>query len=307
MAEEADALRAFRETERRFAQECGLELRERTLDIDGPVRKARVIEHGEGSPLLFVHGGGSFASAWLPLLSHVGSYRSIAVDRPGCGLTDACTYERSVDLRAHATTFLTGVLDALELPSVDIVANSMGGLWSLWLALDTPGRVRSLTLVGCPALVVGTSAPVPMRVLSRRGVGRLMEQPATSAGFGRVMKMLGHDPAELSQSFIELSVAAGNLPGTASSFRSLVHRALRLRGGRPDCSLDDGALRALAANPLIIWGKRDPFGSLGAARMFAEATSGELEVIGRGHLPWLDEPERVASLIEAQLREAARA
>jgi pimeloyl-ACP methyl ester carboxylesterase len=50
----------------------------------------------------------------------------------------------------------------------------MGALWMLWLALDRPDRVASMITMGCPALIAGTSAPLPMRLLSVPWLGPLM-------------------------------------------------------------------------------------------------------------------------------------
>src|SRR5258708_14571481 len=171
------AVASFRVVEQRAAAEFGLTITERFLAIGTPVGKARVIEAGSGTPVLFVHGGGGFAGHWLPLLAHVSGHRMIALDRPGCGLSDGFDYSSVDDIRGHAVTFLGAVLDALGLDRARIVANSMGGLWSLWLALDRPERVSSLALPGCPALAAGTSAPAPLRIISRRGPGRAPEPP----------------------------------------------------------------------------------------------------------------------------------
>jgi len=125
-------------------------------------------------------------------MARLSGRRMIAVDRPGCGLTDEFRYTGTSDLRQHAVTFLSGVADVLDLDAMDLVANSMGGLWSLWFALDRPERVRSLALLGCPALAAGTSAPAAMRVLSRRGLGWVLERPATARSVQRSLTMMGH-------------------------------------------------------------------------------------------------------------------
>ena len=88
-----------------------------------------------------MHGGGSTADQWLPLMAQLDGYRMIAVDRPGCGLTSGFIYSRADDLRAHAVTFLEKVADAAGLGPVDIIANSMGALWSLWFAIDHPDLI----------------------------------------------------------------------------------------------------------------------------------------------------------------------
>src|ERR671924_2382154 len=87
--------------------------------------ETQLLELGAGPPLLLVHGGGDGAFEWVPVLPALARNRRVlAVDRPGHGLADPFDY-RGVDLLEHARTFLGDVLDALELPSVDVVANSL--------------------------------------------------------------------------------------------------------------------------------------------------------------------------------------
>jgi pimeloyl-ACP methyl ester carboxylesterase len=303
------AAAAFRLAEQKAAAGLGLQLTERFVPIGTPVGSARLIEAGFGPPVLLVHGGGSNANAWLPLMAQLGGYRMIAVDRPGCGLTSGFIYTRAEDLRAHAVTFLDKVAEAAGLGPVDIIANSMGALWSLWLAIDHPSRVRSLALLGCPACVVGTSAPFAMRLLSRPGLSHLLERPATGQTMRHTLRMLGHPDDLLDRmppELLDVSVAGANLPGAASSFRSLLWRVLRLRGARPDCALGAEELRALSTRPLVVWGKHDPFGDHDAARHLAAATGADLAFAGTGHLPWLDDPEHIATLIRHHLDKSPR-
>jgi pimeloyl-ACP methyl ester carboxylesterase len=104
--------------------------------------------------------GGAFEL--VPILGALAeNHRVLAVDRPGHGLADPFDY-RGVDLLDHARTFLGDILDALELPTVDVMANSMGALWSVAFAIDAPSRVSRLPLVGAPA---GHKRQVPRQLL----------------------------------------------------------------------------------------------------------------------------------------------
>ena len=116
---------------------------------------------------------GANATAWIPLLARLEGYRLLAVDLPGFGLSDGLGYRRA-NLRRFAVSFLDQVIDRLALDTVPLVASSMGGLWSLWLALDRPPPVESIALLGCPALEMGTSAPFGLRLLSVPGLNRLL-------------------------------------------------------------------------------------------------------------------------------------
>jgi len=118
-------------------------------------------------PLIFVHGGGCFAAIWAPLLVRLSRRPLFAVDRPGFGLTDPID-QRPGTLRRNAVAFLEGLLDALQIERGVLVANSMGSLWTFWLALDRPSRVERVVHIGCPAMLLDTGAPFPYASLLRR-------------------------------------------------------------------------------------------------------------------------------------------
>ena len=112
--------------------------------------ETQLFELGSGPPLLYVHGGLGGAYEVVPILAALAeAHRVLAVDRPGHGLADPFDY-RGVDLLDHGRTFLRDVVDALELPTVDVVANSLGALLAVAFALDGRGRASRLALVGAP-------------------------------------------------------------------------------------------------------------------------------------------------------------
>ena len=122
----------------------------------------QLFELGNGAPLLYVHGGLGGAYEVVPILAALAeNHRVLAIDRPGHGLADPFDYH-GVDLLDHARTFLGDILDALELPTVDVMANSMGALWSVAFAIEAPSRVSRLALVGAPA---GHKRQVPRQLL----------------------------------------------------------------------------------------------------------------------------------------------
>ena len=127
--------------------------------------ETQLLELGDGPPLLLVHGGGDGAFDWVPILSALAQNRRVlAVDRPGHGLAEPFDY-RGVDLLEHARMFLRDILDALDLPTADIAANSIGGLWATAFASDTPERVSRLVLVGAP-VGLARDAPLLLRLMS---------------------------------------------------------------------------------------------------------------------------------------------
>ena len=76
--------------------------------------ETQVLELGTGSPLLLVHGFGTDAFIWVPIVPDLArNHRVLAVDLPGHGLADPFDYT-GVDLLELARAFLRDILDALE-------------------------------------------------------------------------------------------------------------------------------------------------------------------------------------------------
>jgi pimeloyl-ACP methyl ester carboxylesterase len=288
---------AFRQAERRYFEHERLAVEERYVQLALPPLRARLLERGNGDPVLMLHGGGGIAAHWAPLMARLDGYHLVAVDRPGCGLTDPFD-NRGVDLREHAVAFVTGLLDALGISRAHIVANSMGATWSLWFALAAPDRVRSLALLGCPANVLSSGAPIPFRLLGvpRLNARMLALEPPSPRQARTLFARLGHRPDSLSAEFIDLMARAESLPAYQSHWLSLLENTWFM--GRKRVGIDAHQLRELAQPVQLIWGDRDPFGSPAVGAEMSEIMQrARLVTLAAGHLPWVDEPDRCAEIV----------
>lgn len=301
-----DAVARYVEAQQRYFAREGFVPRERYVALERPRLNVRVLEIGEGEPVLFVHGGGGSAAQWAALLARIRGRRLLAVDRPGCGLTSGFD-NRGVDLRAHAVDFLGGVLDALRIDAVDIVANSMGATWAVWLALDHPDRVRSLALLGSPALIDGSGAPLPYRLLGVRDLNRLLYamEPASDAHGRKTFERLGHDPTSLPDELTTLQGRTEALPTYRTHWLSLMENIYP--GARQAVRLTLEEMARVSQPVRFVWGERDPFGppSAGEAARAVMADA-RLTTVPGGHLPWVDEPDRCADVIRELLDRDAR-
>ena len=102
-------------------------------------------EYGHGNPLILIHGLGSSSQDWemqIPVLSR--HYRLIVVDVRGHGRSDKPRERYSI---AGFTDDLIALIEHLNLPPAHVVGLSMGGMIAFQLAVDEPGRVRSLCIV----------------------------------------------------------------------------------------------------------------------------------------------------------------
>lgn len=305
-----DAREAFRQAEEQAFADRGLAIRPHTLQLREPTLGVRVLEAGSGPPAVLIHGGGGFASNWLPLMAGLSRTRCLAVDRPGCGLSDPFDYT-GVGIRRHAVSFIGSLLDALELERAPLIANSMGGLWSLLFALEHPERVSALVLLGCPALFPGTGAPLPLRLFSigplRRGLMSLARRrPASIDPRSGLRHMLGRAALDaMTDAELECARLAPRIPGAMRSFETLLGSLFRVGFVRPGIAVSVSDLRQIEAPTLLVWGRRDPFGTVATAeRGVASMRNAQLEVVEGGHQPWSSQPGRCAELVVAFLDEA---
>jgi pimeloyl-ACP methyl ester carboxylesterase len=266
--------------------------------------ETQVLELGAGSPLLLVHGGGDSAFEWVPIFPALArNHRVIAVDRPGHGLADPFDY-RGVDLLDHASTFLRDVLDALELPAVDIVANSIGGLWSVVFALVAPDRVSRLALVGAPP-GVARDAPLQLRLFGLPLVGRrlgrlLLSNPTRDSSRKFWGQILVAHPERLDDTLLDADVA--HMRRNRDSIVSLMQSIVGAGGLRRRLLLGK-RWQAVKVPTMFLWGERDAF-MTPKMREAWEAIAARnpnisiTRVSDAGHLPWIDAPERVVDEIE---------
>ena len=301
----AQSRQAFEAAQAAVLDRFGVEAERRYVDVEMLEGRAHVLVTGEGPPVLMLNGIGTPAAMWAPLMARIAGHTLHAVDLPAYGLTDPPPSEPP-ELRAHAVSFIESVLDGLGLERPAFIANSLGSLWALWLASDRPGRVGAMAHVGCPALAPGTSAPVPMRMLSTRFLGgTLMRlQPPSLKQVEHLSKVVRQYPLPLEVA--QVILATERMPGFERTFRSNLRALLRLRGARARSALTESQLSAIEQPSLLVFADRDPMGSARAGRRMAKALpDAELHVGEGGHCPWLDDAERVSEWVNRFLERTA--
>ena len=268
--------------------------------------ETQVLEFGTGPPLLLVHGAFSDASIWVPILPELArNHRVLALDLPGHGLADPFDYT-GVDVLELARTFLREILDALEVGTLDLVANSMGGLFSVIFAIDNPDRVSRLVLVGAPAGVhraVPLQLRMPLAAFRLPVIGPSLARFATShltRDSNRKFwgKILVAHPERVGDVLLDEDVVQARR--NAGSHLSLGRCLGDIRGLRRRLILGE-RWQALDVPTLFLWGERDPFFGGPEQGEALAARNPNLRVIRLAdtrHIPWVDDPERVVGEIE---------
>jgi pimeloyl-ACP methyl ester carboxylesterase len=265
--------------------------------------ESQVFELGSGSPLLYVHGGLSGAFEIAPILRALATnHRVLAVDRPGHGLSDPFDY-RGVDLLDHGRTFLRDIVDGLELPTVAVVANSLGAFLSVAFALDAPSRVSRLALVGAPFGIARrpplVMLPLGLPLIGPR-LGRHFFSTATRDGMRKFWgQVIVKHPERVDDRLLDVDVA--NERRNVESMLSLVACIADWRrlGYRRELIIGE-RWQVLTVPTLLLWPEHDAFGSpeQGEALVAANPNLRLVRVPAAGHNAWIDDPETVVAEIE---------
>jgi len=239
--------------------------------------------HGDGAPVLLVHGLGYTRQGWGPLRGLLASrFRVLSYDNRGIGESEIPPGPYTV---AELAEDAAGVLDAAGFERAHVVGASLGGMAAQLLAAEQPQRVERLVLVGTTPGGAG-AYPLPQQTLA------LMAEAASL-------------PPEVAlRRFVENALAPGS---------PLVDEVFAYRQQHPPdpagwaaqaaagASWDaDGRLARIVAPTLVVAGTADAVVDPRNAQLLADAIPGaKLELVdGAGHLPFWERPGEFAALVE---------
>ena len=304
-ARERDEAR-YRAAELAMWNHHSMEPQERWVEVDALGLRVRALEHGRGRPVLFVHGTPTAGGVFVPLVGQLSDVRAIVVDRPGCGLSEpldfgGMTPER---MRTVIEAWMSSLIAAAVDGPIDVVASSAGGMAALVLAARQPDLVRTLVLLGAPAVEgmslpawmrMATFAPVALAVARHRINERDLRRSFRSMGHGALVRNGG-----LSQADLEWRYALSRDTDTYAHELHLMRLAATWRGPRPGWVASTGEIESLAAPSLWVAGGRDPFATPERMRSWAShARDATVRVIpGSGHQPWIDDSAGHARLLD---------
>jgi pimeloyl-ACP methyl ester carboxylesterase len=250
--------------------------------------RVRVSVEGEGRPLLLINGLGGHVRMWDPLRRNLVGVRTIAFDAPGTGDSPTPTLPLGIPGSARMVTQL---MDALELPQVDVLGYSLGGVIAQQLAWTSPRRVRRVVLLS-----------------TNTGWGSVPSHPVAFKGLLSMKRL--RDPDHYA------ALAPQLLGGEMRRNPDLVRQAAQLRTTEsPDtrgylyqllsCTTWSTMpmLRLIRQPTLVVNGDDDPLARpINAKAIAALIPHAELHLVrGAGHHLFLERPDEVSSVIAAFL------
>ncbi len=295
----SESYERLRRAERVLFADYQLDVKEHMIQL--PQAPVRVLEVGEGPPVLLLHGISSLAAHWTPLLEHLRDFRCFVLDWPGHGLSGNFDY-RGVHLRRHAVELLGSLLDDLGLERVAVVGNSLGAQFAFYLALQPRQCLGAVVGLGEPAVAFTGARPKGMLLLlaTPRLNGLLLSLPSSHLSYRIAMANIAgwHAVRVVPRALLDVGRIAGRLPGHPATVAALMERVNRFRTPREENVLTDAELARIGLPVLFVWGARDPYLSPEAGRVSLDKMpNARLEIVEGGHLPWLDQPARCGDLV----------
>jgi 2-hydroxy-6-oxonona-2,4-dienedioate hydrolase len=295
----------YREAETKLWNSVGLSPTDKRVHLEHGDVDVRVQEVGEGPPVLFIHGASNSGTSWAGLIARLPEFRSLILDRPGCGLSDplGMIFEDAASLASFSDTLVTDVLDALDLESAHLVATSYGGYAALRAAAAHPGRVERMVIFGWTMGAANPRLPAFMRFVSIPSIGRLftrlpVNEQAVRMMFKRIGLRQALEAGRVPQEVIDCYVALLRHTDTMRNELEVGRWTMTRKGLAEGIVLPPTLLSKIQAPTYFLWGDEDPFGSPDVARdLVKHIPNAELEILpGTGHAVWLDDPDHAANV-----------
>lgn len=250
-------------------------------------------DQGDGLPLLCLAGLTRDTQDFEFVAPHLEGVRLIRMDYRGRGQSDWAPYETyTIPIEARDAVEL---LDHLELASAAVLGTSRGGLVAMFMAATVKDRLLGVALNDIGPDIAETGLDVIKDYLGRKPVWKTLDEAAQKRAAG--MTAFVGVPPERWRREAEILFREGP-DGLELPYDPKLRDAVLGGGAQPAPDLWP-LFDALGGLPLVCL--RGENSDLLATETFAEMQLRRpdmiaVEVAGRGHIPFLDEPESLTGL-----------
>ena len=267
---------------------AGLPLRERRVDVAGV--STLVLEGGEGSPVVLLHGPGAHALAWMRVIPGlVGRYRVIVPDFPAHG--ESAPLDGELDV-SRMMTWLAELVERTCARPPALVGHLTGGSIAARFAAEQPQKVGKLVLVNSMGLA--ELAPMPAFGMA---ISRFFTEPSHPS-HEQLWQHCAHDleglkrqMAEIWNDFEEYNIEVAS----ASALGASVPKLLELFARNP---LEPALLERITAPVTLVWGRHDRATPLAVAEAASKRYHWPLRIIeGANDDPPVEQPEALVLVL----------
>ncbi len=254
-----------------------------------------VVEAGVEHPhtVVLVHGLGQYAFRhWEPVIAALAEdYHVLAFDLPGFG------YSENPGGRYSPTNYarvLSWIIEKNDRPQVHLVGHSMGGAVALRYAASYPERVDRLVLADVAGILQRTA-------FTKHSSGWNVDVEGVPRPLQRVTATAQRWGTNLVETASGLPDLIGVLRGSDRAWNAILIDRPNANAALALIDEDfSGAIAAVAAPTLVIWGDKDTVAPLRTGRLLAgRMRHAELQVItGAEHVPMESHPDTFNKLLK---------
>lgn len=257
------------------------------VDLDGFRVHHRVV--GAGVPLLLIHGTSSSLHTWAGWQDRLSdTWRTIALDMPGGGLTDPAP-----DEDYSIATYLDVIdryVEAQDIDSFHLAGNSLGGhiAWAYALRGDHRNRLGRLVLVDPSGIFQeGMEKPAVFKLAQIDLLFAVIEHINVRPFVRKSLYGVFLDDGKVDQAIIDRYADLMRRPGNRNAFFNKV-RQLEME--------EDAVLAGIDVPVLVQWGAEDAWIPPSLADVYAQQIEDvTVRTYEAGHIPMEEAPDETAA------------
>ena len=263
------------------------------MSLEGEILTVRMhyqdLGEQDNPTVVLIHGAFSSSHTFLPWAEKLveEGYRVIMPDLPYFGLSDG--FEDNVTSFRRSSEAIKYILDDLEITSIDIAGNSLGGAVSWFFASEYETMVKSVTLIDAvyPSSSENQSQRFPDFVRNDFIAG-ILSTFTPRFLIKRLLSTAYANPDALNDELISRYYDLLRRSGTRKSIITSVQEA------EPEFSYEE-RLASISVPILLMWGELDSWISVDTVDLFQEKCNiPDTNIIiydELGHLPMEESPE----------------
>ena len=251
--------------------------------------RTRVIEAGEGTPLILLHGLGGHAEAFSRNVARLGShYRTMAMDLVWHGLSSKPPFKGQT-LEIYEAQVLD-LLDSLGLESAHVLGTSLGGWIGLWLALHHPTRLRKLVVTVPAGIQFKTASDPRIPQAMRERALNLVKTPTRENNRKRLEQFMV-SPDRVTEELVETRFRFYSDPATQRSLANVFDNSFGF-GASAEFQLTEAHLQKIRTPTLVVWTGADTGSGAKVGKWIADCIpNGEFVCIDdSAHWPQWEKP-----------------
>ena len=267
----------------------GVEFRQTFIDAGGV--RTRAIEAGSGTPLIFLHGTGGHAEAYLRNIeAHAAHFHVFAVDMVGHGYSSMPDIDYGMQ---HYVDHMRDLITAIGGGKAIISGESLGAQVAAWTAIQHPDLIHKI--------VMNTGTLLEPTDEGKKDLQDLLERSKKATGTpdretirGR-LHWLVHEEASITDELVEARYRIYTQPGRAETIKKINGQSIN---GLLDPDMiakwnNAELLKKIPVPTLVLWTRYNPGQHVPLAEQSAELIpDAELVVLeNSGHWPQWEEAD----------------